>query len=221
MEAFFQFLQNNLPFLFTYKLTFLFLGAAIEGFNVLILSGILISVGAVPVLPTIGVTILGNILNGYMWYLIGYFAGAKPIDRWGRKDEKSRVIIEKVERYFDRYSGRALIITRMTLSLTVATLIMAGSLKYNIKKFSLYNFLGAVGWVGTTLAVGYFFGESYKLLFGYVKSFTILTLITAATVILIYALRLFFKSTLIKSMTISEKLQQIGDKLKDGLDNIF
>ena len=161
MEAFFQFLQDNLPFLFTYKLAFLFLGAALECFNVLILAGILISVGAVPVFPTIGVVLLGNILNGYMWYTVGYFAGAKPLDKWGRKDEKSRLIIEKVEKYFDRYSGRALIITRMTLSLTVATLIMAGSLKYNIKKFSLYNLLGAAGWVGTTLAVGYFFGHVY------------------------------------------------------------
>ena len=109
----------------------------------------------------------------------------------------------------------------MTLSLTVATLIMAGSLKYNIKKFSLYNLLGAAGWVVTTLAVGYFFGESYKLLFGYIKSFTVLALITAATVIVIYMLRMAVKSSLLKSMTISERLQEIGDKIKSGFGDMF
>src|SRR3989338_11321263 len=113
--------------------------------NTIILSGFLASIGSVEFWPVLLIVLAGEILNGYMWYAVGYFGGAKPIDKWGRKDEKSRKIIEKVEEYFNRYSGRAIILTKLTFSLTIATLIMAGSLKYDFRKFHLYNFVGSLG----------------------------------------------------------------------------
>ena len=155
-----------------HKYLFLFIGAAIEGFNILIIGGFLVSTGAIDLWAAFILFIIGDIVNGYFWYTIGYFAGAKPIDKWGRKDPKSRKIIEKVQEYFEKYSGRALVITRFTFSLTIATLIMAGSLKYNLRKFSLYNLIGSVGWVAMTLFIGYFFGQSYKFFFIYLKNFT-------------------------------------------------
>ena len=46
-------------------------------------------------------------------------------------------------------------------------------------------------------------------------------MITAATVIVIYMLRMAVKSSLLKSMTISERLQEIGDKIKSGFGDMF
>ena len=147
MEAVLQFLETSFPVLIAHKYLFLFLGAMIEGLNTMVLGGFLVSVNSIKLLPTFLLFILAYTLNGYIWYTVGYFAGAKPIDKWGRKKEKSKRVIEKVEHYFTKYSGRAIVITKFTFSLTVATLIMAGSLKYSLKKFTLYNFVGSIGWV--------------------------------------------------------------------------
>ena len=221
MDNLFQFFQNYFPFIIDHKYLFLFLGAAIEGLNSMVLGGFLVSVGSVKLLPVFVLFVTGYVLNGFIWYTVGYFAGAKPIDKWGRKDPKSRKIIEKVEEYFEKYSGRAIIFTKFTFSLTIATLIMAGSLKYNLKKFTLYNFIGAVGWVMVTLFIGYFFGESYKFFFAYLKGFTYFIVFLAGAIALVYIIKWMFGSAFVKSLLMAEKIKEISDKIRDGLDKFL
>ena len=221
MDAVLQFLQTNFPAVIEYKYLFLFLGAMIEGLNTMVLGGFLVSVNTIRLLPTFLLFLLAYTVNGFIWYTVGYFAGAKPIDKWGRKDKKGRKIIEKVEEYFNKYSGRAIIVTKFTFSLTIATLIMAGSLKYNLKKFTLYNFIGSVGWVAVTLFVGYFFGQSYKLFFVYLKSFTYGLVFLGGAITLIYVLKLILGSAFVKSLFITDKLKELSHKLRNGLEEFL
>lgn len=221
MTALFHFLQAQFPTLFTYKYFFLFAGAALEGFNTLILGGFLLAIGKVRLVPTFLLFVSGGFINGWLWYLVGFFAGAKPIDKWIIRDEKKRKVIDRIRGYFERYSGRALILTRMTLSFTVATLIMAGSLKYSPKKFSLYNLIGATGWVVITMTAGYFFGESYKHIFIYIANITYTVILLAVFIAFIYLVRILFKSAFVKSLLINEKLKEMGEKIKEGIDDFL
>lgn len=221
MEQVLNFLQQNFPLIVDHKYLFLFLGSMIEGLNTMVLGGFLVSVDSIRLLPTFLLFTLAYTINGYIWYAVGYFAGAKPIDKWGRKDEKGRKIIEKVEKYFTKYSGRAIIITKFTFSLTIATLITAGSLKYNLRKFTVYNFLGSVGWVAVTLFVGYFFGESYKLFFVYLKSFTYGLVFLGSAITIVYVIKLTFGSAFVKSLFITEKLKELTFKLRNGLEEFL
>ena len=213
-------IQDNFPILVHYRYLFLFIATLIEGFNSIILAGFLASIGSVLVVPVVLICIAGDFFNGWIWYLVGYFGGAKPIDKWGRKDPKSRKIIETVERYFQRYSGRAIIFTKLTWSLTIATMIMAGSFKYNFKKFSYYNFIGGLGWVGITFSIGYLFGKGYKAV-NLVNNIGYLVLFLAGAVILVYAFKMVFKSKFIQSLTAMEHLRDLGDKFKDTIDKFL
>ncbi len=213
-------IQISFPVLAQYKYLFLLIATSIEGFNSIILAGFLASLGTVAVIPAILICIVGDFINGWGWYAVGYFGGAKPIDKWGRKDPKSRKVIETVERYFHRYSGRAIIFTKLTWSLTIATMIMAGSFKYNFRKFSLYNFIGGLGWVAITFTVGFVFGKGYRATtivdhVGYVVLFL------AGAIILVYAFKVVFKSKFIQSLTAMERLRELGDLFKDGIDKLL
>lgn len=221
MEDVFRFFESSFPTLIEYKYLLLFLGSIFEGLNSMVLGGFLVSVGTIKLLPIFLVFTVGYVVNGYLWYAVGYYAGAKPIDKWIRKDKKGRKIVEKVEEYFHKYSGRAIVFTKFTFSLTIATLIMAGSLKYNLRKFSLYNFIGSIGWVSLTLFIGYFFGQSYKFFIEYLKGFSYLILFFGGAVILVYVLKLIFGSAFIKSLFLKEKLKEFSDKLKDGIDKFL
>ena len=221
MEQFFQFIQLNFPFLIEHRYLFLFLGVVIEGFNVLILIGFLISTNSLQLWPSFLLFLVADIINGYCWYIVGYFAGSKPIDKWGRGKPKSRKIIETVQQYFEKYSGRALVITKFTFSLTIATLITAGSFKYDLKKFSLYNGIGSVLWVALTIFTGYFFGESYKFFFAYLKNLTYFLLFLGGAIAIIYLIKHIFGSVFIKSILIRNKLKQVGDKLREELDKFL
>src|SRR3989344_3531414 len=221
MEPVLQFVQAYFPALVSHKYVFLFLGAAIEGFNTMILGVFLISSKSIELLPAFLVFKVGYILKRYGWYPVGYFAGSKPIDKWGRKDPKGRKIIEKVQEYFERYSGRAIIMTKFTFSLTIATLIMAGSLKYNLKKFTLYNAIGSVGWVSVTMFTGYFFGQSYRFFFAYIKGFTYFLLFLGGAIALIFILKSLFGTAFIKSILITDKMREIGERLRMELDKFL
>src|SRR3989338_11611750 len=104
MEQFLAFFQSNFPVLFSHTYVFLFLGAAIEGLSTLVIGGFLVSTKSVSFLPALIAFALGHTVNGYVWYAVGYFGGAKSLDRWGRTKENSRKIIETVERYFHLHS---------------------------------------------------------------------------------------------------------------------
>lgn len=221
METFFNFFQSYFPTLIHYKYLFLFLGAAIEGMNTIILAGFLASIDSVRLLPMFLLSVLGVIINGYVWYAVGYFAGAKPIDKWGRRDPKSRRIIEKVEEYFQKYSGRAIVFTKLTWSLTIATLIMAGSFKYNLRKFGWYNFLGSVGWVGITFFVGYFFGQSYKLFLSYFTNVFYILAFLGGAVAIVYFIKISFRSAFIRSLFFADRIKELSDKMKNGIDKFL
>jgi membrane-associated protein len=221
MEAILVFLQTHFPAIITYKYTFLFLGAAIEGLNTMVLGGFLISTNALPLLPTFIVFTLGYTVNGYLWYLVGYFAGSKPIDKWGRRKPKSQKIIETVQYYFEKHSGKAIIVTKFTFSLTIVALIMAGSLKYNLKKFSLYNFIGSIGWVALTLFIGFFFGESYKFFFIYLKNFTYFLVFLGGAIALIYIIKAIFRSAFVKTVLAHDSVRHYREKFKNGIDKIW
>ena len=221
METFFHFFQSYFPTPIHYKYLFLFLGATIEGMNTIILAGFLVSIGSITLLPMFLLCILGETINGYLWYAVGYFAGAKPIDKWGRNDPKSRKIIEKVEEYFGKYSGRAIVFTKLTWSLTIATLIMAGSFKYNLRKFGWYNFLGSAGWVGITFFVGYFFGQSYKLLLEYLTNVFYILVFLGGAIAIIYFIKISFRSAFIRSLFLADRIKGFSDKMKNGMDKFL
>lgn len=221
MENVLQFFQDHLPILIEHKYIFIYLGTSIEGLNSTILAGFLASVGAVSLWPVLLLCIVGAFTNGFMWYVVGYYAGAKPIDKWGRKDQKSRKIIEKVEEYFQKYSGRAIVITKLTWSLTIATMITAGSLKYNLKKFALYNLIGSTGWAFMVVFFGFFFGQSYKYLFDYLKHILFIFLFLGGAIALGYVLKITFRSAFIRSLFLADRVREFSDKMKNGIDKFL
>ena len=218
MEQFFEFIQINFPRLISHKYLFLFIGAAIEGLSALVIGGFLVATNGVQFLPALMAFSFGHTLNGYIWYAVGYYGGAKSIDRWGRPKENSRKIIEKVEDYFKRHSGKAIFITKFTFSLTIATQIMAGSFKYDLRKYSWYNFIGSVCWATFAMSIGYFFGQSYKLLFVYLKDFSLFIIFLAGAIALIYVMKAIIRSAFIQSILMHESIKYFSDKIKNSVD---
>jgi len=221
MEALFYFIQTHFPLLIEHKYLFLFIGAAIEGLSALVIGGFLVSTDSIQFLPALVAFTLGHTINGFIWYGVGYYTGAKSLDRWGRSQEKSRRIIEKVEKYFNRHSGKAIFITKFTFSLTIATQIMAGSLKYDLKKYGWYNFLGSACWALFAMSIGYFFGQSYKLFLVYVKDMAYAIVFLGGAIALIYVLKWIFRSAFIQSIIMHERVRYLSDKIKSSLDHFL
>ena len=49
---------------------------------------------------------------------------------------------------------------KMTYSVSNPTLILVGSLKYDIKKYSVVNLIGSIGWAAMLIGLGHAFGKT-------------------------------------------------------------
>jgi len=104
------------------------------------------------------------VVAAFLGDLTGYFKG-----KWlGGKlftDNKSRFFkleyLEKGNKFYTKFGMWAFILGRFMPIIRTLVPMLAGASTVPVKKFLLFNFLGAIAWVGILVPLGYFIGEAY------------------------------------------------------------
>jgi membrane-associated protein len=122
-------------------------------------------------------------LGSLTGYLSGRFFGDKIENRKDSLFFKQKHI-EKTRTYFEKFGSRTLIIARFLPIVRTFAPILAGLVKMNFLRFTIYNILGGLIWVLTLVGGGYFLGIKYPGITNYVQYIIIFFLgITTFTVI--------------------------------------
>ncbi|MEO6836844.1 MAG: VTT domain-containing protein [Ginsengibacter sp.] len=100
------------------------------------------------------ITIAG-ILGNFVGYWFGYKSGPFLYERKDSVLFKKKYLIQAHE-FYEKNGGGAIIIARFVPFVRTFAPIVAGIVKMDAKKFTLYNFLGCVLWVGSMLIGGHF-----------------------------------------------------------------
>ena len=95
----------------------------------------------------------GNTAN----YSIGRLFGDKLAARFPRIVKKE--YLDKTHAFYEKYGGETIIITRFVPIVRTFAPFVAGVGHMTYLRFSAYNFLGGVLWVGILLFGGYWFGQ--------------------------------------------------------------
>ena len=98
--------------------------------------------------------ILGNTVN----YAIGRWLGKTFFRDKGSKWLNPRHL-EKAHEFYERHGGKAVVISRFLPIVRTYVPFVAGMALMSPKEYSLYNFAGAILWVGSLTYAGYFFGN--------------------------------------------------------------
>jgi len=181
-----QLTQQLVEFFNFSKYAIVFILCIVEGPVVMITSGFLYRLGQFDLVPLYFALMSGDFVADIGWYGVGRF-GAKPIlHRFGKFLNITPEIIAKIEKRFKTYQNKILFISKITMGFgfALATLIVAGMLRVEFKKYVLLNLFGGFVWTALLLLVGFFFGHLYATLVGPLK---IVFIFTAALVV-IYAL---------------------------------
>jgi membrane-associated protein len=98
--------------------------------------------------------VLGNMLN----YQIGRFFGPK-VFQWENSRFFNKDALVKTHAFYEKHGGKTLIISRfLPLFRTFAPFVAGiGSMTY--ARFTLFNLVGGIGWVGSLTLAGYWFGN--------------------------------------------------------------
>lgn len=96
-----------------------------------------------------------GILGNFVGYWFGYKSGPFLYERKDSLLFKKKYLIQAHE-FYEKNGGGAIIIARFVPFVRTFAPIVAGIVKMDKKKFSLYNLAGCILWVGSMLLAGHF-----------------------------------------------------------------
>lgn len=185
--------------------TGLFFGFFLPGDYLLFLAGMFVATGRLDV--NITVLVLGLCVAAILGNFTGYWFGRKtgPV-LYNRKDTfffKKRYLLA-AERYYRKQGAFALIMGRFVPIVRTFAPIFAGVVKLDVKKFALYNIVGAILWIASLTLLGYFLGRKFA---------------TQIEEYLVYIIIGFIVITTIPLIITFVKKQVLGAGETDGTEN--
>jgi membrane-associated protein len=130
----------------------------LPGDSLLFVAGTVAATGAMDVHALVLLLILAAVLGNSVNYAVGRWIGPRVFrfeDSWLFK----RAYLERTHRYFEKYGGRTIVITRFVPIVRTYAPFVAGIGGMTYWRFSLFNLAGAVLWVAGLTYAGYFFGN--------------------------------------------------------------
>ncbi|MCR8558500.1 VTT domain-containing protein [Mucilaginibacter sp. BJC16-A38] len=199
MDSFWEHLQNlthaqsiiSFGFYFLLIVVFaetgLFFGFFLPGDYLLFMSGLFCSSGQlnVSIYELVFSLIAAGVLGNYTGYWFGYRTGPKLFKRNNSFFFKQRYV-KLAEDFYTKYGGMALVLGRFFPIIRTFAPIFAGVVKFDIRKFTLYNFIGSIAWVCIFTLAGFFLGRRFPQIKDYME-YVIVGLIIITTIPLIIA----------------------------------
>lgn len=108
--------------------------------------------------------IVAATLGDNIGYWLGRKGGRPLLDRYAHLFRIPNSFIQKGETLFAKRGPLAIFFARFVFGLRIIAGPLAGVLKMDWRKFTIFNFLGAALWVTVISVVGYKFGEEWEAL---------------------------------------------------------
>jgi len=170
--------------------TGLFFGFFLPGDYLLFLSGLFCASELLDVDITtlcLGLFVAG-VLGNYTGYWFGWRTGPMLFKRKDSWFFKKRYVI-MAEEFYHKYGGPALIIGRFMPIIRTFAPILAGVVKLNFRKFTVYNVVGCAIWVSTLTLSGFFLGREFPQIIHYIEYIIIGFIVISFSPILIALIR--------------------------------
>jgi len=130
----------------------------LPGDSLLFVAGALAALGGMDIAVLITVLFaaaaLGNMLN----YQIGRFLGPK-VFHWENSRFFNKVALEKTHAFYEKHGGKTLVLSRFLPLFRTFAPFVAGIGAMTYPRFTFFNLIGAISWVGSLTLAGYFFGN--------------------------------------------------------------
>ena len=175
-----------------YLETGFFLGLVLPGGDYLVFTAGLLA-GThfldVPIYVLIPSMMGAAILGDYTGYAKGRWLGPRLFDKEENRFFKRSYLVRS-KAFYRKFGTWAFIISRFLPVVRTLMPMLAGASRIAVIRFSFYNILGAVIWIGTLAPLGYFLGKKYPQLMDYSVYFLLgFAIIASAPVITSYLRR--------------------------------
>ena len=118
----------------------------------------------------IGITIVGafgNLLGSIIAYYVGFKGGRPLLEKYGKYLLITHSKLELADRWFFKYGGRAVLISRFLPIIRTFISLPAGIAHMDLKKFMTYTFIGSLPWCFALGYIGTKLGPNWGIIQGY------------------------------------------------------
>jgi membrane-associated protein len=130
----------------------------LPGDSLLFVAGALAATGGMDVHLLAVLLMLAAILGNTVNYSIGYWLGPR-VFHWQQSRWFNRRALDRAHAFYERHGGKTIVVTRFVPILRTFAPFVAGIGQMTYLRFTAYNVVGAVLWVGSLLYAGYWFGN--------------------------------------------------------------
>jgi len=132
----------------------------LPGDSLLFVAGALAAIGegGMEIATLIGVLSVAAILGNMVNYQIGRYLGPK-VFHWENSRFFNRDALVKTHAFYEKHGGKTLVISRFLPLFRTFAPFVAGIGAMSYAKFTLFNLIGALGWVISLCLAGYWLGN--------------------------------------------------------------
>ncbi len=154
--------NDLLPFIASWGLPVVYLGAVLEGETVILIAGILCHRGTLPFEGTITVAALGAFTGDQIWFRIGRRHGRNALSRFPRLARHA----ERVQPWIAKRADWIALGSRFVYGTRSVSPLLLGTEGYSAWRFALFNGFSAVLWATLGVSIGYLLGAGAQQLVG-------------------------------------------------------
>jgi len=126
-------------------------------------------------------------------YAIGHFGGRPLVRRFGRFVFLTEKRVEATERFFHGRGNMVVLVGRFVDGLRQGIGIVAGMAQMQWRRFLTYNVVGAIGWVGLWVLVGYSAQAHIPTIYAKFDQYQIYLLVAVAVVVVALLTRWLYR----------------------------
>jgi membrane-associated protein len=130
----------------------------LPGDSLLFVAGALAAVGDMDVSLLILTLTIAAILGNTVNYSIGRYLGAK-VFHWEQSRFFNKRALESTHAFYEKHGGKTIVISRFLPLFRTFAPFVAGIGAMTYARFTFFNVVGGVAWVGSLTLAGYLFGN--------------------------------------------------------------
>ncbi|HEV8151847.1 MAG TPA: bifunctional DedA family/phosphatase PAP2 family protein, partial [Solirubrobacteraceae bacterium] len=146
-----------------------FVGLLAPGETVMLVGGLVAGQGEIDVLRLIGLAWTAAVAGDVTSFMLGRRLGREFLVRHGPKVSITEERLEKVEGFFARHGGKAILLGRFVGLVRAIAPFLAGSSGLQFRRFLPYDIIGAGLWSSTLILLGYIFWASFDRVVHYAE----------------------------------------------------
>jgi membrane-associated protein len=138
-----------------------FVGLLVPGETAVVVGGVVAERGGVELVPLIGLVWLAAAAGDLISFVLGRRLGRPFLERHGPRFQLGPDRLARVDRFYERHGGKAVLLGRFTGLIRAVSPFVAGASGLALGRFVAWSAAGALLWATTFTLVGYGFSESF------------------------------------------------------------